>query len=167
LEGVHSMVIEASVVAGYVVAWAVRKARRVGGRLDGEADTVLDAGLDRLHKAVAAKLGADPALRAAEEEAAQPAGTITDLTRQRIESAIAAEAAEDDTFGRLVTNLVAEVQATEQRTGTLVQTGGQATLFTGDAHAEAGPGGIAIGQVGRDVHFGHGGTPPGPPSPGR
>ena len=48
------MVIEAGVVAGYVIAWAVRKARRVGGRLDSEADGVIDAGLDQLHEVVAA-----------------------------------------------------------------------------------------------------------------
>src|SRR4051812_28404598 len=88
-----SMVIEAGVVAGYVVAWVMRKARPAGGRLDAEVDTVLDAGLDRLHEAVAAKLGTDPGLRAAVEEAAEPGGTISDLTRQRIELAIIAEAA--------------------------------------------------------------------------
>src|SRR5260221_7134951 len=52
-----AMVIEAGVVAGYVIAWAVRKARRVGGRLDAEADGVIDAGLDRLHEVVAGELG--------------------------------------------------------------------------------------------------------------
>ena len=50
------MFIEAGVAVGYVIAWAVRKARRVGGRLDSEVDEVIDAGLDRLHEVVAAKL---------------------------------------------------------------------------------------------------------------
>ncbi len=50
------MVIEAGVVAGYVIAWAVRKVRRVGGRLDKETDEVIDASLDRLHEVVAARL---------------------------------------------------------------------------------------------------------------
>jgi hypothetical protein len=46
------VVIEAGVVAGYVVVWAVRKARRVAGRLNAEVDTVIDAGLDKLHDVV-------------------------------------------------------------------------------------------------------------------
>ena len=64
------MVIEAGVVAGYVIAWAVRKARRAGGRLDVEADEAIDAGLDRLHEVVAAKLAGHPVLEELEEEAA-------------------------------------------------------------------------------------------------
>ena len=47
-------------VAGYLVAWAVRKARRAGQRLDEETDEIMDAGLDRLHEAITAKLGSDP-----------------------------------------------------------------------------------------------------------
>jgi hypothetical protein len=53
-------VIEAGLVAGYVIAWAVGKARRVGGRLDAEADQVIDASLDRLHEVVAGKLAGHP-----------------------------------------------------------------------------------------------------------
>ena len=68
------MVIEAGVVAGYVIAWAVRKARRVAGRLDAEADEVIDAGLDRLHEAVVAKLGGHPVLEELDEEAAAEPG---------------------------------------------------------------------------------------------
>ena len=63
------MVLEAGVAAGYVVAWAVRKARRAGGRLDAEADGVIDAGLDRLHEVVAAKLAGHPVLTELVEEA--------------------------------------------------------------------------------------------------
>jgi hypothetical protein len=41
-----------------VIAWVIRKARRLGGRLDAEADRVIDASLDRLHEVVSAKLAA-------------------------------------------------------------------------------------------------------------
>jgi hypothetical protein len=54
------VVIEAGVVTAYVSAWALRKARRVGDRLDTEADGVIDAGLDKLHEIVENKLGGHP-----------------------------------------------------------------------------------------------------------
>jgi hypothetical protein len=63
------MVIEAGVVAGYLIAWAIRKARRVGDRLDKEADAAIDSSLDRLHEFVAERLGGHPALADMEEEA--------------------------------------------------------------------------------------------------
>ena len=79
------MVIEAGLAAGYVVAWALRKARRVGSRLDEEADGAIDASLDRLHEVVAARLGAHPALAdlVEEAEAAGDGGEVSDLTRQQ------------------------------------------------------------------------------------
>jgi hypothetical protein len=81
------VVIEAGVVAGYVIAWAVRKVRRVGTRLDAEADGVIDAGLDQLHEVVAAKLSGHPVLAELVEEAqaAGDGGEVSDLTRQRVE----------------------------------------------------------------------------------
>jgi hypothetical protein len=56
------VVVEVGVVAGYVIAWAVRKARRAAGRIDDEADAVIDAGLDRLHEVVVARLAGHPAV---------------------------------------------------------------------------------------------------------
>ncbi|MGX6607432.1 chromosome partitioning protein [Micromonosporaceae bacterium Da 78-11] len=156
------MVIEASVVAGYVIAWAVRKARRAGGRLDAEVDTVMDAGLDRLHDTVAAKLGVDPVLPEVEEEAAGPEGQVSELTRQRVELAVTAAARKDDVFGKAVTDLVAQLQAAEQRGGAQILAGGQSTVFTGDARAEARDGGFAFGQVGGDVNVDRGGERPDP-----
>ena len=44
------MVIEARVIAGCVIAWAVRNARRAGGGVETEADAAIDAGLDGLHE---------------------------------------------------------------------------------------------------------------------
>lgn len=58
-------------VAGYLVAWGVRRLKPVGKRVGAEVDGAVDAGLDRLHDAIAAKLGADPALVKLEAEVSQ------------------------------------------------------------------------------------------------
>lgn len=100
------LVIEASVIAGYVIAWVLRKAKRAGDRLDTEADAVMDAGLDKLHEVVATKLGAHPVLDEAQDEAADE-GQVSELTRQQVELAITAAARKDDAFGQAVTDLVA------------------------------------------------------------
>lgn len=164
------MVIEAGLVAGYVIAWAARKARRVAGGLDSEVDVVIDAGLEKLHTAVAAKLGAHPALEDLADEAATDDGQVSELTRQQVELAVTAAAKKDDEFGRAVTELVAEIRAAEQASGVSVVAGAGATVFTGDAHTEARDGGFAFGQIGRDVHVNGGaagGQLPDPPEPGR
>jgi hypothetical protein len=147
-----SVVIEAGVVAGYLIAWALRKARRAAGRLDAEVDAAMDAGLDRLHEVVAVKLGVHPALDELDEEAAGD-GEVSELTRQQVELAVTAAARKDDAFGRAVTDLVTRLRAAEQATGVQVVAGAQSTVFTGDAHAHARDGGVAIGQVGRDVNL--------------
>jgi len=158
------MVIEAGVAAGYVVAWVLRKARRAAGRLDAEADGVIDASLDRLHEVVAVKLGGHPVLAELVEEA-EEAGQVSDLTRQQVELALAAAARKDELFGQVVTELVARLRAAEQASGGVVASGKGAAVFTGGAHAEARDGGIAFGQVagGVQVHR----EPPDPPGPGR
>src|ERR1700735_4833114 len=116
-EGVRGVVIEAGVVAGYVVAWAVRKARRVAGRLDDEADEVIDAGLDRLHEVVAAKLEGYPVLEELGEEAAAGAGRARERPRQQVELALTAAARMDEAFGQAVTELVAGLREAEQAAG--------------------------------------------------
>ena len=161
------MVIEAGVVAGYVIAWAVRKAKRAGGRLDVEADGVIDASLDRLHEVVAARLGGHPALAelVEEAEAAGGAGEVSDLTLQQVELALTAAAREDDLFGRELTELVARVREAEQAAGSAVIAGPGSAVFTGSAEARAASGGIAFGQVAGDVHISQ--PPGGPSQPGR
>lgn len=151
------MVIEAAAVAGYFIAWAVRKVRRVGGRLDTEIDAAVDVGLNKLHAVVAAKLGAHPVLDELTEEVADDAGQVSELTRQQVELAITAAARKDDDFGRTVTGLVTEVRTAEQACGVSVIAGANSTVFTGNAYAHASGPGIAFGQVGGDVHVGHGG----------
>lgn len=158
------MVIEAGVAVGYVVAWALRKARRVGGRLDAEADGVIDASLDRLHEVVAAKLGGHPVLVELVEEAEEE-GQVSDLTRQQVELVLAAAARKDELFGQVVTELVGRLRTAEQASRGVVASGEGAAVFIGGAHAEARDGGLAFGQVagGVQVHR----EPPGPPGPGR
>jgi hypothetical protein len=165
-----AVVIEAGVIAGYVVAWAVRKARRVAGRLDAEADEVIDVGLDRLHDVVAGKLGAHPALAELIEEAGEVAvsgGEVSDLTRQQVELALAAAARKDEAFGEAVTELAARLRDAERAAGGSVIAGPGSAVFTGDAHANAERGGIAFGQVAGNVQIGGGQVDPlGPGRPG-
>jgi hypothetical protein len=145
------------VAAGYLIAWAARKAKRVGGRLDAETDDVIDASLDRLHEVVAARLGGHPVLAEMVQEA-EATGQVEDLTRQQLELALTAAAGKDELFARAVSELVAQLdQANPAASPGL-------TVFTGSAHAEARDGGIAIGQAGQ-VHFAS--ETPGPPQPGR
>jgi hypothetical protein len=156
------VIVEASVVTGYVIAWAARKARRAAGRVDAETDALIDAGLDKLHAAVALKLGDHPALVDLEDESSS-CGVISELTRQQIELALTAAARRDDAFGGEVTELLGQVRAAEAATGVSVIAGAGSTVFTGDAKASATNGGIALGQVGGDVHvFKPGGVGPDP-----
>lgn len=157
------MVIEAGVVAGYVIAWAVRKARRVGGRLDTEADAVIDASLDRLHDVVAEKLAGHPVLAELVEEAdAAGGGEVSVLTRQRVELELTAAAKNDDVFGQAVMELVTRLREAEQAAGRPVIAGHGSTVFTGNATAHADGNAIAVGQAGV-VNIGQGAATPLPP----
>jgi hypothetical protein len=160
------MVIEAGVVAGYVIAWALRKARRVAGRLDTEADAAIDLGLDRLHEVVAAKLAGHPVLAELVEEAEVVGdGEVSDLTRKQLELALTAAARKDESFGEVVTDLVGRLREAQQAAGTAVMAGPGSTVFTGDAEAKAEGGGIAFGQVAGGVFIGQ--EPADPSGPGR
>lgn len=161
------MIIEAGAVVGYVIAWAVRKAKRVGDRLDTETDGVIDASLDRLHEVVAAKLTGHPALAELieEAEAAGGASEVTDLTRQQVELAVTAAARKDDAFAQAVTEVVARLRDEEQAAGSPLITLLGSTVFTGRAEAKAEDGGIAFGQVAGGVHISR--EPAGPSRPGR
>ena len=156
------MVVEAGVVAGYIIAWAWRKARHVGGRLDAEADAAIDSLMDRLDEVVAARLAGHPVLTELIEDAGQE-GQVSDRTRQHVELAVAAAARKDEAFGQAVTELVARLREAERIT-TPVTAGPGSVVFTGDAHAEARDGGIAIGQA---AHVQIGREEPGPLGPGR
>ncbi|MCC3776136.1 hypothetical protein [Streptomyces sp. UNOB3_S3] len=72
------------IAIGYFAAWAFRKARRVGGAADAEADRVLDAGMARVHDLVSAGLGEDPSVRrmAAEADAGREEPNELDPLRE-------------------------------------------------------------------------------------
>ena len=93
-------------VAGYLVAWGVAKLKRAGKRLNEEADEAIDAGLDRLHDAIAAKLGAEPALVKLEAEVAQGLEP-SERTRRRVQDAVEDAAEDDPDFAAVVQALVA------------------------------------------------------------
>ncbi|MFB7507688.1 chromosome partitioning protein [Streptomyces broussonetiae] len=86
------------IVVGYLCAWGVRKARRVGDRADEEVDRALDAGMDRLHDLVSQKLGEDTALQRLTEEAASGQSAPSDRTRQRVQLALEDAAEHDPAF---------------------------------------------------------------------
>jgi hypothetical protein len=165
---VGGVMIEAGVVTGYVIAWAVRKAQRAAGRLDTEVDTAIEAGLDRLHKAVTAKLGTDPALAELERQAdADEQAQVSPRTRTRVELALEDAAERDEDFARALTELVARLRATEEAAGRTVRqvaAGQGAVNLTGNVDLR-GDHGAAVSLTMRDVTVRQ--TPPAPHQPDR
>jgi hypothetical protein len=98
------MAIEAGLVVGLVIQWALRKAGRIGKGLDSEVDRVVDEGLKRLDKVVTSKLAGDPALTVLEREAA--AGEVSVRTTRRLELAVEEAAETDQDFGKQVRALI-------------------------------------------------------------
>jgi hypothetical protein len=149
------VVVEVGVVTGYVIAWAVRKARRAGGRLDDEADAVIDVGLDRLHEMVAARLTHHPVMAELVDEAEQAAlndGNVSDETRKQLESALAVAVSQDETFEMRLAELAASVRDAQRAREQVMPCQG-AAVFTGESHATADRGGIAFGQLAGPVHI--------------
>jgi hypothetical protein len=83
-------------VAGYLAAYATRKARRAGRRIDDEVDRAIDEWLGRLHDLVTEKLGGDPAVRQLELEADGVADSPR--TAERVQLALEDAADTDDQF---------------------------------------------------------------------
>ncbi|QIZ01063.1 hypothetical protein HEP87_54675 [Streptomyces sp. S1D4-11] len=99
------------IAVGYVFAWAVRKAKRVAGRADGEVDRVLDAGMDRLHDVVGRKLGDDPALTRAVEEAEAGQDELSERTKRRLTDSLEDAVERDAGFAEELNELVKQLQA--------------------------------------------------------
>lgn len=149
------------VVVGFLVAWAVRKAGRVGQRLDAMSDEAIDAGLDRLHDLVGTKLGGDAALAKLETEVGDT-GEATTRTQARVRLALEDAAEEDPAFATALAAAVTELEAAGAgRGGASAKDHGVA--IGGDVRADNA--GIAIGGVtGGQVSFGE---RPDPPRPAR
>lgn len=103
------MMVGLELVAGYLVAWGVRKLRRVGKRLDEEADGAIDAGLDRLHEVIAEKLGGDPALGRLEAEVSQGLEP-GERTLRRVRDAVEEAAEDDPEFGARIEALLTRLE---------------------------------------------------------
>ncbi|MEU4172172.1 hypothetical protein AB0F46_35480 [Streptomyces sp. NPDC026665] len=149
------------IAVGYVFAWAVRKARRVAGRADEEVDRGLDAGMDRLHELVSSKLGQDPALERAQEEAEAGQEEPSERTRRRLTDSLEDAAERDTGFAKALEALVKELQAaTAANDGGVSASGdGQAVGGNVDIHAE---GGSAAALKMGDVTIGSAANPPQP-----
>lgn len=96
-------------VAGYLIAWGVSKLKRAGKRLDEETDEVIDAGLDRLHDAIAGKLGTDLALVKLDADVAQGLEP-SDRTRRRVQDAVEEAAEHDPDFAAVLGELLARLE---------------------------------------------------------
>jgi hypothetical protein len=145
------------VAVGFLIAWVVRKAGRVGRRVDAEVDQVLDAGLGRLHDLVVAKLSGDPALERLQIEAGE-SGEVGTRTQARVRMALEEAAAQDPAFVAELEAAVAQVQAA-QPGGGQAWAGEHGVAVAGGGHAT--DGGVAVGGVtGGSVSFGERRDPP-------
>ncbi|MET8545369.1 hypothetical protein ABZW03_32740 [Kitasatospora sp. NPDC004799] len=130
---------------GYLFAWAVRKARRVAGRMDAEVDQALDAGMDRLHEVVVSRLDAEPALEWLTEEADDGLPEPTRNTRRQLERALGDAAAQDTAFAGELRQAVEAVRAADP--------GRPGPTLSGNTFN--GPTAVQLGDHGRqDNHFG-------------
>ncbi|MER5639984.1 hypothetical protein ABT095_23925 [Kitasatospora sp. NPDC002227] len=99
------------VAVGYVFAWLVRKARPVAQQADAEVDRAVQAAMDRLHDLVTRKLGKDPALERAKEEASAEPGKLSARTRQRLVFSLEDAAEHDPAFDQALAALVEQLRA--------------------------------------------------------
>ena len=154
--------VEAEIVVGYLIVLALRKAKRFGGQPDGEADQVLDAGLDRLHSLLTHKLAGHPVLADLEHEAAYT-GEVTELTRQQVELAVRAAESRDSTFARNLAEAL-EWLGRQPAAGAVLAMGLDAVALGGAASIHVEGGGVAAVRMG-DVRLGA--SPVDPFRPGR
>ena len=152
---------------GYTFAWLVRKAKRVAGRADAEVGRSLDAGMDRLHDLVSRKLGADPALQRAAEEAEEGLPEPSERTRRRLTDSLEDAAERDTAFAQALKELVEHLQAHSAPAAggrVTASSGGQAVGGNLDIRADNHS--VAAVNIG-DVTMGQTGNPPTPdPSQG-
>lgn len=147
------------IVVAYLIAWGVRKAKRAGRQLNADVDLAIDAGLDRLHDVVVAKLSDDPAISKLEVEA--ETGEVSDRTRRRVIDAVAEAAEEDPDFGSQLEAMVADLDEAGARS--IVAAVGAGSVAVGGNNDIRADGGSVAGVVIGNVSLGSGD----PREPGR
>ncbi len=130
------------VVVGFLVAWVVRKGRRVAGRVDAEVDQALDASLDRLHEVVVGKLGRDPSVEKLHAEVEQ-SGAASPRTQDRVRLALEDATEGDSDFATALQAALTRVQTVQGAGGATA--GHQGVAISGDVRADHG--GVAFGGV--------------------
>lgn len=96
-------------VAGYVAAWAIRRARHIGERADAEIDRASDALLDRLHDLVTRRLDNEPAVPQLEREAVEGIDDVR--TKERVTLAVEHAIDEDPDFRDRLCDLLEQIRA--------------------------------------------------------
>src|SRR5438552_1676456 len=105
------------IAVGYVFAWALGKAKRVGRRADEEVDRALDEAMDRLDDLVSRKLDKDTALHKLTAEAEAGLEKPSELTRQRVQLALEDAAQQDPGFAEELDRAVKQLRALSRTTG--------------------------------------------------
>ncbi|WP_231861461.1 MULTISPECIES: chromosome partitioning protein [Frankia] len=127
------------IAVGVLAAWALRKARRVGDRVDGgidtETDRLVDAGMDRVHDLVSGVLGENDPVLARVEEETQDTGEVSVRTRQRLALALEDATDHDPAFAAALAQAVEQVRAATTSGGGHSLVG---NLFTGPTAIQQG-----------------------------
>jgi hypothetical protein len=98
------------IAVGYLASWAVRKANRVGRKVDETADEVIDRYLERLHDVVVAGVGGDRSLERLEAEAAAT-GRVEDRTRRWVQLVLEDAVKQDSKFAESLLRAVRDTQS--------------------------------------------------------
>jgi hypothetical protein len=138
------------IAVGYLFAWAVRKVRRVAGQADAEVDRGLDAAMERLHDLVSTKLGNDPALQRAQDEADAGQEEPHQRTRQRLQLALEDAVDHDADFAQALAHTVTEIEKLDPQARH-----GESNSVSGNSFQ--GPTAFQVGNDNKqDNHFGKG-----------
>lgn len=153
------------IAIGCLITWLVKKANRAGQRADAEVDYAIDAGMDKLHDLVTAKLGPDTALAALTTEVTQT-GTATARTQQRVHLSLDEAAEHDPNFATQLHALIEQIQATQAQTGSGVYAHDEGIAVVGNVHLRAERGSATALRIG-NVSLGGSGERPDPHQPGQ
>ena len=141
--------IGVELLLGALAAWAVRKGRRVGDRMDQHVDQALDDGVERLGALLTRKMGSDPALMKLEAEAVE--GEITQRTGERVRLAVEDAADTDPDFAARLAQVLRELEVA-------AATGPGGTTVLGGVTIRADNGSVAAWSITGPVTTG--GAPP-------